>query len=200
MIILYILAAICFIIFILLVTNINFSVLIDENFDYTLKFGLIKIISSRKKERAKTKISGQKDNSNLGYIKKLISEKGYSAAICQLFSYIKIVFSEIEYFISKIKIRKFICRITVAEGDAATTAISYGAISASVYSLVGLLDSSMDFQIEEISIKENYDIEKGSFYLNFTAKTKVLYLLIIAIKLLFKFINKRDVLSWEKTA
>ncbi len=200
MIILYILAVLIVLFSILLATDINFYVFIDENFDYMLKFGFIRILSSSSKKTLKQKNPKSDDSVNLGYFKRLVNNKGYSAAICQLVSIIKIIFSEIEYFFSKIKIRNFICRITVAEVDAATTAISYGAVSAAVYSLTGFLHSSIDFDIKEISIKENYDTKKGCFYLSFSAKMKVLYLLIIAIKLLIKFINKRDVLSWEKTA
>ena len=199
MIILYIFAVLIILFSVLLATNINFSVFIDENFDYTLKFGFINMLSSSTKNRLKQKNSKSEDSVNAGYFKRLVKEKGYSAAICQLISITKIIFTEIEYFFSKIKIRNFICRITVAEEDAAITAISYGAVSAAVYSLTGFLHSSLDFDIKEISIKENYDIKKGCFNLSFSAKMKVLYLLIIGIKLLIKFINKKDVLSWEKT-
>ncbi len=200
MIFVYILAALLLLLGVLLLINVKVSVLFNENFDYELKFGLIRILSSGKKKADTTKKSQRNTKDSFEYFKKLKQKKGLSAAVCELMTYIKVIFSEMEYLISKLKINNFACRVIVAESDAASTAIMYGAVSAAVYSFVGFLHSLISLEIKEIYVKEDYESQKGDFEFSFAGKIRLLYLLVFAIKILIRLINKKDVLVWEKTA
>lgn len=195
MVVLYIICAVILILFLLLLLPVKLKVLIDRNFTYKVSVGAVTLITSKSKRKKKREISkenGKHEQEN--YLKKLFKEKGFSRTVVELFSYLKIIFSEIGYFLRKLKIRDFSCNITVSDADAAETAISYGLISTAVYGFTGFLNSVTDFKYKKISVNADYSGNNSLLQLGFTVKIKILYLVIIAFKLLIKFINyKREV-------
>ncbi len=195
MVVFYIFLAIALLICLLLQLPVKLKLYIDRNFTYKVLLGPITVISDKQKKSKTTKISddGGKQKKE-SYLSKLHKEKGFSGAVVEIISYLKIIFSELSYFLGKIKIRDFLCYVTVSEGDAADTAVSYGVISTAVYGFSGFLDSKCDFGYKKIAVNADYSESESSFELGFTVNIKLLYLIITAFKLLMKFIKlKREV-------
>ncbi len=187
---LYIICAVFLVLILLLLMPIKLKVLIDRNFTYKVLVGTVGVITNKpkkakKKENTMENGEGEKES----YLKKLYREKGFSGTVTELFSYLKIIFSEIGYFLGKIKIRDFVCKVSVSDENAAETAISYGIISAAIYGFMGFLDSVTDFKYKNITVNADYSGNNSLFELGFTVKIKVIYLLITALKLLIKFVN-----------
>ncbi|MBE6805988.1 MAG: DUF2953 domain-containing protein [Ruminococcaceae bacterium] len=195
MVILYIFLAIILLLLLLLLLPIKLKVKIDRNFTYKVSVGPVSVITDgskkyKKSEKKKDETKGEKEN----YLKKLYREKGFSGAVLELFSYLKIIFSEMGNLLGSIKIRDFLCKITVSDEDAAETAISYGAISAAVYALTGFLDSATDFKYKKITVNADYSANECSFELGFTVKIMLFHLIFTALKLIIKFTKlKREV-------
>ncbi len=191
----YIICAVIIVIILLLLMPIKLKVLIDKNFTYKVSVGPVSILHDKPlkaKKTQKTKDIGKRENEN--YLAKLYRERGFSGTVAELFSYLKIIFSELGYFLGKIKIRDFICNVRVSDDDAAETAISYGIVSAAVYGFTGFLNNVTDFKYKSITVNADYSSDSGSFELGFTVKSKVIYLLMTALKLIIKFVNyKREV-------
>ena len=195
MIALYIIGAFLLVILLVLVMPIKLKVSFLGDFDYVVSFGPFRLISSKTKKKLNSNKKNElNDDEQDGFFKKLYKEKGFSGTVLEVFSYLKIIFSEMGYFFSKIKIRDFLCCVTVSSFDAAETAITYGTVSAAVHGFTAFLNNCADFKYKKILVNADYDAKTSSFELKFTIKIKMLYLLITAYKLFDKFIkNKREV-------
>ena len=195
MVVLYVFFAIFLAVVLLLITPVRLKVSVAQNFDFAVFFGPFKILKSEEEKPHKSKKSKDNDAPKKeGFIKTIYKEKGFAGAVLEIFAYLKIIFSELGYFLGKIKIRDFVCAVTVSDDDAATTAVSYGLVSTAVYGFTGYLSSATDLKIKNILVDANYSENKGSFELKFTVKIKLLYLLIVGFRLIKKFIKyKREV-------
>ena len=195
MVVLYIILAVIALVCLMLLLTVKLKVYIDRNFAYKVLLGPIPVISDKQKKHKKNKISDNDESSQQeGYLKKLYREKGFSGTVIELFSYLKILFSEMPYVLGKIKIRDFSCTVAVSCEDAATTAVSYGVVSTAVYGFTAFLNNSADFKHKNIKVYADYSNSDSLFELGFTVKIRLIYLLITAFKLMIKFINyKREV-------
>ena len=185
---LLIILSIVLVISILLLIPVSFSLSFNESFDYTLKYGLIKIPLDSKKTQTDKK-QEQKEN----YFKKLFREKGFDAAFSELCFYAKIFLEKILYLLKKIKFKIFNLKISVGGAYAAKTAISYGVVSSAVYYVLGFLDSSVCLKIKEIDISSNFNSRTTKAEFNFKASLRPIYAFFIAfalIKIILEFKNK----------
>lgn len=185
---LLIILGIVFIILLLLLIPVSFSLSFNENFDYTLKYGLIKIPLESKKTKTDKK-QEKKEN----YFKKLFREKGFEAAFSELCFYAKIFLEKIFYLLKKIKFKIFNLKISVGGADAAKTAISYGVISSAVYYVLGFLDSNVNLKIKEIDISSNFNSRATKAEFNLKASLRPIYAILAAfalVKIILEIKNK----------
>ena len=185
---LLIILGIVLVISILLLIPVSFSLSFNENFDYTLKYGLIKIPLESKKTKTDKK---QKKKEN--YFKKLFREKGFEAAFSELCFYAKIFLEKILYLLKKIKFKIFNLKISVGGSDAAKTAISYGVISSAVYYVLGFLDSNVNLKIKEIDISSNFNSRATKAEFNLKASLRPIYAILAAfalVKIILEIKNK----------
>lgn len=185
---LLIILGIVFIILLLLLIPVSFSLSFNENFDYTLKYGLIKIPLEPKKTKTDKK-QEKKEN----FFKKLFREKGFEAAFSELCFYAKIFLEKILYLLKKIKFKIFNLKISVGGADAAKTAISYGAISSAVYYVLGFLDSNVNLKIKEIDISSNFNSRATKAEFNLKASLRPIYAILAAfalVKIILEIKNK----------
>lgn len=91
--------------------------------------------------------------------------------------------------------------ITVATGDAATTAITYGAVLAAVASLVALLEkiTNLDgMKKAEVSVKCDYIAEKTSADIHIALSLRVWHLFDFIFSAIAAFLKKRKAIKNEK--
>lgn len=86
-------------------------------------------------------------------------------------------------FFKHIIIKKMMLSISVAEDDAAQTAIRYGQICSAVYPAIGIIAKSTKCRTYGIDIKPNFDENAVSEYeLDLEAKTRLFWIIFIVLK------------------
>ena len=124
-------------------------------FEYDF-YGQDKIKKVTRKEKAKSD-DKKADKPSEGYIKKIYKKHGVVDGTVQLLSIVKNIFSKIILLLSKAHMTNLNLKITVAGQDAATTALTYGAVSAVVYPAIGLINGIIQVDKQNINITADYD-------------------------------------------
>ena len=117
-----------------------------------------------KKQKAKKK---DQPNAPAKYDKKKKTQsKSISHYIDKYGDLVKSTFKAIGKLANHLKVNRMEIYVTVGDEDAAKVAIEYGAVCATLYPVLGFLDSKLDIKQSEVSIKPDYDSKtsKGSFY------------------------------------
>lgn len=188
MIALYIIGAILLIIAGVLFLPISAVIKFKDKLYVTLKFSGITIYKFKEKaesekQKSKEKKSKKKDKKPKeskisGFYKKTKGKYGFSGAVRLIFEFLKDLFSHIKTLIKHIEFEKIVLDITVAEGDAAKTAIEYGGICAVVYPLLAELGAIADIKYKSINISSDFNSNEGSISFEGAIKTRIFYLLL----------------------
>lgn len=181
-----ILAVVVLLILILLLISVSFTLEFKGNFDYELKYGLIKIPFSKEKEEKKAE---KKEN----YFKKLFKEKGFAEAFRELCYYAKILLEKSVYVLKRTNFKIVSLKINVGEKDAATTAISYGVVSSAAYFVLGFIDSNANLKMKNIDISADFNSVTTNCEFKLKASLKPIFAIIAAfslLKIILEFKNK----------
>lgn len=140
--------------------------------------------SQKSKKQVKTTSDNKTDNSKQeGYIKKIYREKGVVDGTLQLMSLIKLLLSKLLMLLGRCKVSFFNLNIKVTGEDPAETAISYGAVSAVVYPMIGIINGIMSVKKQEINLVADYDAKEPE--VDFRAKIKVRVISVVKVVLSF---------------
>ena len=75
--------------------------------------------------------------------------------------------------------------VTVAREEADQTAIAYGAVSAGVYNLLGMLDSLFTLRVKSVDILPDFVTGESVYRIAFQAKLRVVWILAGALRMLY---------------
>ena len=201
MILLYVLLSLLALILLILVSNIVVEASYDDNFKANIRFWFIKFSvpsdkvkkspSTKKKVIEETKTEENKPKK--GYIKKLIEEKGFAAAIGELFSIVKSVLVEFGNLSKHIRISRLNLLVSVASDDPAVTAIEYGTLCSVVFPILRFIEvnTKLNRNKTNVSVVSDFETDKPKFQFNFKIKLRVFFALVFALNVLFKIIKSK---------
>ena len=173
-----------------------------EEFFIKVKFASVKIFEIPEKEsnkRKKKKASGNSDRKEKSESEtfkdakklfvKLKEKYGFSKAVRKIFALLKEMLSHIKPYLSHIKIKKIVLNLTVASGDAATTAIEYGKICSAVYPVLSFFDTYKGVYFKEINVGTDFTSQKTVFDFSLQIKVPIIYFVIMAFKVVIDYKN-----------
>lgn len=120
---------------------------------------------------------------------------GFFGAVKKLLALLREMLSHIKVLLRHIKIKKAEIDINVSGGDAAQTAIEYGAICSAAYPLFGFLEACRVVKFKRINIKSDFDGGEPLFEFSTEVSIALVFLIISAIKIYKeykKFITKEN--------
>lgn len=117
-----------------------------------------------------------------------VKNLGMESTVKDILGVLKSILYEVKYLLPKCTIQKFRLKINCADEDAATTAIMYGGICASVYPAVGIFYSFTKQKkgCTDIEIKCDFDSEASEFSVDCTVSFTTFYGLIAFLRLWIK--------------
>lgn len=135
-----------------------------------VKQDILKLNKNNKSNKESEKQEEKKDNKEIPFTEKITY-------------YCKIIsegLKEVNYILSKTKVKNLYLKILFAEGDAAFRAISFGVISSAVYPLLGFIESKTQVSkgAFDLNIKCNYNADKSEYAFNVTIKLSLIFALI----------------------
>lgn len=144
------------VIFLVLFSKIKVKLYVSKEGTITVKYLFIKyshyFLNSDKK-----KSKNKKDEKNENSITKHFKDNGYVEGITQLAHIIKSVMLRVVSLLKKSEVSRLRLIAQLSSGDAASTAITYGSVSAVLYPLVGWLNSLAQIKNQEVKINAVYD-------------------------------------------
>ena len=180
-------------IFILLLIPVSADFLCKDKVLLKVKYGGIKVFDTNKTKKQGSEPSGEehpKENKKKdNFISQIFKEKGKIDGIKYLFTLIKLLLSRIIWLIKKIEFKKIFLDITVSSDDAATTAVSYGALCGVVYPVVNIIGQNGKIGFKEINIRTDFDKLSPLIEIGITAKTRLIYAVIGAIVFIFEYLR-----------
>lgn len=98
---------------------------------------------------------------------------------------------EVNYILSKTKVKNLYLKILFAEGDAAFRAISFGVISSAVYPILGVIENKTKVAkgAFDLDIKCDYNANKSEYAFNVTIKLSLIFALIGGLRFYGKLRN-----------
>lgn len=111
---------------------------------------------------------------------KLKKKHGFAGAVKEIFVFLKAVLERLKRSFKHIAIRRLCLDIKVASGDAAATAIEYGAVCAAVYPVLTLLDSIANVKMKSINVTADFNSDKSDFGFSVIIRARILFLIIMA--------------------
>ena len=197
-IILGILLSILILIFLLLLIKIKLNIILDGELKIYLKvlFLKIRLFPSKKKQKKKKPKDKEEKPKKEKKPKEKVAEDGEEKPKPSIFDYIKIICDVVKLFFKKfakhfhIKLAKI--HVRVATGDAASTAILYGAISQSLAYLIATLNAvtRLDgLKRADILIYPDYLSDKFEAKINITFGLRLIGVVDAGLRSLFRFLK-----------
>ena len=79
-----------------------------------------------------------------------------------------------------IAVRRLCLDIKVSSGDAAATAIEYGAVCAAVYPVLSFIDSTANVKMKNINISADFNSGDSDFGFSVIVRVRIIYLIVMA--------------------
>ena len=194
MIVLYIFLSLVALILLLLSLPVTVIAGYNEKFYFKLYYFLFKLNSEKANKKQKTKKTKTKIKSKknlFGYFKELFSNEPLPDAIAELCKYVKIIVEKLAVILRRSSMRHFNLKITESNSEAATAAINYGTICATVYPFLGFLNSVIPFNQQNVEINCDYTGENSEFKFDLKWRLIPLFCISPLISMLFEFIKEK---------
>lgn len=169
----------------LLFIPISLHIKFDGDFSVKLKIAGIKAFSAEPEEDinkpspdTESDKKAKKQTENI--FDKLKKKYGFAGAVKEIFVFVRSVISRLKGQLKHIAIRRLCLDINVASGDAAATAISYGAVCAAVYPILTLIDSTANVKMKSINVAADFNSDKSKFGFSVIIRARILFLIITA--------------------
>ena len=111
---------------------------------------------------------------------KLKKKHGFAGAVKEIFVFLKSVLQRLKGSFKHIAIRRLCLDINVASGDAATTAIEYGAVCAVVYPVLTFIDGMANVKMKSINVSSDFNSFDSHFGFSVIVRVRVIYLIVMA--------------------
>lgn len=121
--------------------------------------------------------------------KRLKKKLGFAGAVKELFAFIKAVLKRLKGVLRHLYFKKLRVDIKVASGDAADTAIQYGAVCAAVYPVLSFIDTSSNVQMKQIDVSADFKSESSEMAFSVIVKMRIIFLIRGAFALLSEYNN-----------
>ena len=145
--------------------------------------------SLRKKQKKKALAKAEKEKAKAEKKKKSLSE-----SISDVKLITDIVLAVLKKFFGHLQIKMSRIKIVVASGDAATTAIAYGAVTQSLNILLPALESVKNFKRlkkTEIDVRADFLADSPTFDVKISFSLRVWHIFDVAIAALVRFIKNK---------
>lgn len=193
----YIIAGILLFLLILLLIPVSADLSYFDRLIVKVRYGGIKVFDSGKPKKekpakpakARAEKEGKKKSEKQNFISRIFKEKGTVGGIRFCFAVIKSALSRIIRVIRKIKIKKLALNITVASDDAATTAVSYGAVCAAVFPVIALIKENTKIGVEEVNVSTDFDKLSPEISAAVSLRTRLIYAVIAAVSMVFSYVR-----------
>lgn len=161
----------------------------EEIFSFKIKFSGFKVYEPKEDEKleepkkiSKTESEEKRENKVTTFFKKLKAKYGFLGAFKLLLNFLRDLIPHIKQLLKHIKFRKVMLNITVAENDAAKTAIEYGSVCGIVYPLLSGLQAVTDIKYKKINISSDFESVNSSAEVSGIISTRIFFLLIVLVK------------------
>ena len=194
MIALYILLGILALLMLVLISSVTVLVHIDDDAEIKVGFWFLRFkVFPLKDKKVKKKANKSHKPKEDGYIKKLIEQNGIVGAVSELLSVVKIVLKKAGKAARHIRVRRCSFLITAASEDAATTAVRYGALCATVFpALKGLQDLlKWNDRKTKVSVVSDFNSDKPTIYLDLKVKLRLCFIVSAAFGVLLALIKRK---------
>lgn len=190
-----IIAAVLVLLVSLLFLPVSFHLKFEDGFFVKIKVAGIGVYSVKPGDDIKTPeptdtesdVKAEKQTENA--FKKLEKKLGFTGAVKELFAFIKAVLKRLKGILKHLYFKKLRLGIRVASGDAAYTAIQYGAVCSAVYPVLALIDTSSNVQMKEIDISADFKAESSEIAFAVIVKMRIIFLIRGAFALLSEYNN-----------
>ncbi len=179
----------------LLLSDIAVKIFYDKSGKIVIKFLFFKykISTENKKNKDKSKNNKKRISDNNkksdSQIKKTIEKQGVLNGATEIIRTIEGIFRHINALVKKCRVIKFNLFVSISEGDAAKTAITYGVFCSAAYPIIGLINNW--FQIKNQNVEFVADYEKSGYEIRFDSviKLKAVFLIRGAVGLLKEYLK-----------
>lgn len=192
MIALYIFLAILLILILILLSNVSFFALLNDEISVYFRFWFLKFTILPKKVRKSTKKVNSQQNKKIS-IKKMIQEKGIIATVSELISVLDVFLKEIGKISSHLKVRRFNLKAVVASSDPAETGLLYGSLCGIIFPAFRTLQTQFKFNENKtrIVVDSDFSKEESEFNLSLKCNLRLVHLLIFGLSVLFELIRRK---------
>ncbi len=184
---LYILLGILLAILLILLIPVGVDAKYDEDFFLKIKIGFVGITlfpqkpkKSKKKKKQKQPTEKPKEDKPKEKKPNIIQQKGLSWLVDVIKKVAELAGGALKYFFKHIIIKKLLLSISVAEDNAAETAVKYGKLCAVIYPSIGIITRSAKCKEYGVDITPNFN-EKSETKLYFELKARVLILWLLTL-------------------
>ena len=179
-----VLSVLAFIVLLLLIP-ISVHIEYDGDFFVKLKIAGIKAFEAEPKEEIKepspdTESDKKAKKQTEKAFDKLKKKHGFAGAVKEIFVFLKAVLERLKRSFKHIAVRRLCLDIKVASGDAAATAIEYGAVCAAVYPVLTFIDGIANVKMKSINVTADFNSDKSDFRFSVIIRAKILFLIIMA--------------------
>ena len=199
----YIICGILLFLIVLLLIPVSVEAGYFDSFSARIRYGGIKVLDTskvkkpkkekpKKKEKKKPKSdkkakseSPKKEN----FITRIFKEKGKIGGVKFCFAVLKAALSKTVWLIKKISIEKMFLDITVSSEEAAATAVTYGTVCAAVYPVIAVIKENTKIGVSEVNISTDFDKISPIVKAAITFKTRLIYAVIAAVSLFFRYLQ-----------
>ena len=185
----YIILGIILLILIVLFMPIRVKASYDSDLTVTLYIGFVRLQlvpskpEKKKRKKKKPKKTENKEKKTEQKKKNIASEKGLSWLVETIRKVADLAQNVLKDFFRHIIIKNMMISITVAEGDAATTAVHYGYYCSALYPAVSIIARSTKCRHYGVDISPDFNEKAESHYaIDFSAKILVIWILALILK------------------
>ncbi len=179
-----VLSVLAFIVLLLLIP-ISVHIEYDGDFFVKLKIAGIKAFEAEPKEEIKepspdTESDKKAKKQTEKAFDKLKKKHGFAGAVKEIFVFLKAVLERLKGSFKHIAVRRLCLDIKVASGEAAATAIEYGAVCSAVYPVLAFIDSIASVKMKSINVTADFNSDKSDFRFSVIIRARILFLIIMA--------------------
>lgn len=202
----YIILGILLLIFLILVIPVKVSFAFVEGvFSFAVWYGFIKVYDSTKPKKEKPKKEKTKKPPAKEVPEKERKEKkkpeilkifaikkeelGLMGAVKYFLDVLLEFLKSILWVVRKIRFDRFKLDLVVASEQADSTAINYGYFCSGIYPVLALLSTNANLKLDEVNISADFEKTAIDFGISFRLKTRLIYFLVLGIKLLGQYIK-----------
>lgn len=192
MVALYVILVIVALIICLLFTNIKVAFSYKDKLSLKVKYFITVFDTTNLENNKKHPEKASKKQKKVKFSIKQLEEyfKSYNSVIA-FFKLLSGLLTEFGKFLKRVRLYNTELKITVADRDAAATAIKYGACCSVVYPAVTLLSNTVNFSPKTIDITSDFTGENFSFSIYTDISVKPIYVIIFLVSLAFSYIKLR---------